>query len=63
MRRSEVVVGPHSADRLREDPCRRLSDREVGPARSQMRLGVSIEGGTGKVIGRYVKKNLWISER
>lgn len=32
---------------------------------SQKLLNVAyfVEGGTGEVIGRYVKRNLWISER
>lgn len=38
-------------------------DQQSGQPQRLLNVAYFIEGGTGKVIGRYVKKNLWISER
>jgi hypothetical protein len=38
-------------------------DQEDHETQRLLNVAYFIEGGTGEVVGRYVKKNLWISER
>lgn len=38
-------------------------EEEQGQSQKLLNVAYFIEGGTGEVIGRYVKRNLWISER
>ena len=50
-------------DRSSDDKDLPGDDQQSEGLRRLLNVAYFIEGGTGKVIGRYVKKNLWISER
>lgn len=54
---------PSHANRATDE--KDLPKEDAHTARCQKLLNVAyfVEGGTGEIIGRYVKKNLWISER
>jgi hypothetical protein len=39
------------------------ANADVASKKKLINVAYFIQGGTGEIIGRYVKKNLWISER
>lgn len=54
---------PQSHNRSSDDKDLPEDDQNSEEPQRLLNVAYFIEGGTGEVIGRYVKKNLWISER
>lgn len=51
------------ADRASESKDLPAEDEQSGITQKLLNVAYFIEGGTGEIIGKYIKRNLWISER